>query len=568
MTLFSSFFKLLLFSVLFNGILTVFSDEIVPVAERGQVVINEFVPFSSSSGDQPSLLELYSLWALGPLDVSGYILQFIPGEDADGRQGRFFTLPEGSVIAPHGLLAFSVPAELVPADGGRLLFLTPAAEIDDCHEHQLDQLTFAPHADAMVGMAYARCPDGSLWLEAVTPSAGLSNDPSLCDGTLASSSSSPSLGDDSTTLAPTWKQGNFEIHMFDMGQADSALVIFPSGYTLLIDAGEAGNWNSMAGAKGIAAKLVQILGHKKLDAAVVSHQHLDHLGYVLYGGFYGLLEREGVSIGKLVDRDAGVWEDRNKDGKCDENTEIVWRNAGTVSGTSRKWICYATNSSSRMYAIRETAQLCSTAQIRPPDQDAFVKIVTVDAIGATLKDGKTRINQDLTHLAVPPSENDYSVGLLIGMGSFRFATFGDLDGEYATSSYGYTYNHIEAVVAPRVGPVDVYRVNHHGSGHSSSTALVNTMKPRVSLFSCGVGNSYGHPVQEVLDRLAPFGDIFLTSDCDTTRRYPNGSVRANGNLVLRSTDRGKTYTVFDDASANNYKSYTSTNKQPAQPPCP
>ena len=93
------------------------------------------------------------------------------------------------------------------------------------------------------------------------------------------------------------------------------------------------------------------------------------------------------------------------------------------------------------------------------------------------------------------------------------------------------------------------------------------MKPKVSIFSCGIGNSYGHPEQKILDRLAPFGDLFLTSDCDTTRKYPNGSIRANGNIVLRSTDNGKTYTVFDDASLTNSRTYTATAKSGSLP-CP
>lgn len=539
----------------------VVADEI-PVAEKGQVVINEFLPFGVDGGEEP-FVELYATWPYSAVDLSGYYLQFIPGEDADGRQGRYTVLPAGSVIEPSGFLKVVVSSDLVPSDGGRLLLLNPAAEIDDCHDQSLDQLTFSPMTDLQRGFAYARCPDGLLWLEEpVQPSAGLSNAVAADQVCLQTGAVS------ALAASPSWKAGNFEIHVFDMGQADSALIIFPSGYTVLMDAGEASSWNSMAGAKGVAAKLQQILGKKSVDVGVISHLHLDHLGYVQYGGFYGLLEKEGVSFGKIIDRDAGVWVDSNKDGLCDENNEIVWHNAGTTSGTARKWLCYATNPSSSMYKIRQVGQLCSTSQIKPPDNGAFVKIVTIDAIGAYLKDGTTKISQDLTKLQVPPSENDYSVGLLIGMGNFRYATFGDLDGEYATSSYGYTYNHIEAVVAPRVGTVDVYRVNHHGSGHSSSTTLVNTMKPQVSLFSCGTGNSYGHPEQKILDRLSAYGDIFLTSDCDTTRNYPKGSLRANGNLVLRSTDRGSTFTIFDDASSQVSRSYTSSIKQPSQPPCP
>ena len=131
---------------------------------------------------------------------------------------------------------------------------------------------------------------------------------------------------------------------------------------------------------------------------------------------------------------------------------------------------------------------------------------------------------------------------------------GDLDGDYDESSYGYTYNDIESVVAPRIGEIDVYHVNHHGSSHSSSQTLLESMKPTVSLISCGADNSYGHPDQDVLSNLLEYGNVFLTSDCDTTRNYGTaerfvGSVavsfthcsRLNKDIVLYSTNGNDYY---------------------------
>src|SRR5574341_464797 len=44
----------------------------------------------------------------------------------------------------------------------------------------------------------------------------------------------------------TWQPGAFEIHIFDVEQGDSQLIIFPSGYTILIDVAEP-SWNSHRG---------------------------------------------------------------------------------------------------------------------------------------------------------------------------------------------------------------------------------------------------------------------------------------------------------------------------------
>jgi len=292
----------------------------------------------------------------------------------------------------------------------------------------------------------------------------------------------------------------------------------------------------------VADRIREITGGSRIDVGVISHLHLDHMGYSGYGGFWHLIEEENIVFGKIIDRDAGSWVDSNGDKVCNPDTEINWNNVGTFSGTATNWLCYATNpANKKIYNIREIAQLCSTTQINPPDQDSFVQIITVDGIGAYMKDGKTPITGDYSAWSVPPSENDFSVGLLVGFGDLRYVTMGDLDGDYAESSYGYTYNNIEATVAPRVGKVDVYHVNHHGSGHSSSSTLLSTLRPTVSLISCGVDNSYGHPEQEVLDRLLDYGSVFLTSDCDTSRDYYSAQ-RLNKDIRLSSSD-GKAFSV-------------------------
>ena len=69
---------------------------------------------------------------------------------------------------------------------------------------------------------------------------------------------------------------------------------------------------------------------------------------------------------------------------------------------------------------------------------------------------------------------------------------------------------------------DVYLVGHHGSSSSSSELLLDAVRPKYAVISCGTGNDYGHPTQEVLDRLwdkdvSVFrtdeqGNIIMTSD--------------------------------------------------------
>ncbi len=51
-------------------------------------------------------------------------------------------------------------------------------------------------------------------------------------------------------------------------------------------------------------------------------------------------------------------------------------------------------------------------------------------------------------------------------------------------------------------PATLLKLGHHGSRTSSSLAYLQAVHPQYAIISAGLHNSYGHPHQEVLDRLA------------------------------------------------------------------
>lgn len=61
---------------------------------------------------------------------------------------------------------------------------------------------------------------------------------------------------------------------------------------------------------------------------------------------------------------------------------------------------------------------------------------------------------------------------------------------------------------------DVLKVGHHGSKTSTSEVLLAAVQPRLAVISAGRKNRYGHPTQEVLDRLHRFGIHTLRTDRD------------------------------------------------------
>jgi competence protein ComEC len=61
---------------------------------------------------------------------------------------------------------------------------------------------------------------------------------------------------------------------------------------------------------------------------------------------------------------------------------------------------------------------------------------------------------------------------------------------------------------------DILKVGHHGSKTSTSEEFLKAVSPDTAVISVGKKNRYGHPKQEVLDRLAAFGSRVFRTDLD------------------------------------------------------
>jgi len=77
-----------------------------------------------------------------------------------------------------------------------------------------------------------------------------------------------------------------------------------------------------------------------------------------------------------------------------------------------------------------------------------------------------------------------------------------------------------------ISDVDILKVGHQGSKTSSSQKLLNIAKPEYSVVPVGK-NSYGHPNQDVLSRLASIGSQIFRTDRDGTIKFEIDSL---GNL--------------------------------------
>lgn len=389
----------------------------------------------------------------------------------------------------------------------------------------------------------------------------------------------------------TWTPGELNVYWFDVEQGDSQLIVGPTGKTLLVDLGERA-WNSSGTgtmATRVANEIKAICGTGSnpvaLDHVLVSHHHLDHIGYAhvpedgassIGNGLWQLLAPVaqgglGFTVGSLLDRDGGTWTDANGNNQCEVGTasapapEVDWHNVGTTSQTARRFICWLygpAGQADRAHIAGKVTPLTNTGSWPTIDlgTGAVGTVVNANGKGTMQADGVTPVSGDHSAAAVPPSENDYSTAVKVTFGSYKYATAGDSDGEYATSGNGYTYNDIEAGLPAKFGNLnfDTVRANHHGSGHSSSNAYVTALDPESSVVSCGA-NSYGHPANRALDAFQAAGsDVFLTNNpCDTTDTTGNpidysGTLNTNGTVKLTTTGGGTGYTVTYDSGSKTY----------------
>jgi competence protein ComEC len=70
----------------------------------------------------------------------------------------------------------------------------------------------------------------------------------------------------------------------------------------------------------------------------------------------------------------------------------------------------------------------------------------------------------------------------------------------------------ERRIAPELGPVNLLKVAHHGSATSSIVDLLARIHPQFAVISGGQFNHYGHPKQEILQRLRQSGACTFRTD--------------------------------------------------------
>ncbi|MDQ1559096.1 MAG: competence protein ComEC [Pyrinomonadaceae bacterium] len=252
--------------------------------------------------------------------------------------------------------------------------------------------------------------------------------------------------------------GRLRLDLLDVGQGDAALLTFPNGATLLVDAGGRANFGARAGeveddaaattaarferdARGIGEAVVSEYlwwrGRAQVDYILATHAHADHMS-----GLNDIAHNFKVRAALFGRADAG-------------GAEFA-RLAGTLRGE------------------RVPVELVGRG-----DRLKF-GAATVDVLWPP------RAGEETGAL----SENNDSLVLRVRYGSRAFLLTGDIERDAEAA----------LVAAGDLLHSDVVKVAHHGSRTSSTESFVKAVCPSVAVVSVGLASPFGHPDNNVLER--------------------------------------------------------------------
>ena len=242
---------------------------------------------------------------------------------------------------------------------------------------------------------------------------------------------------------PAKQPQGLEITALDVGQGDG-FILRNQGLVMSVDGGSTSDQRL---GENVLVPYLESQGIGHIDLALITHCDADH-----YSGIQYLLEEEPkISIGELLLPRVAV-----QDARYD--------------------------------ALRDAAA-ARDVQIRYFGQGDSIALGEVEILGY-YPAGTAKLE----------AANDHSIGMLLHAPDFQMLFTGDMDEACEQQM-------LAALWEANAGypKIDVLKAGHHGSHTSSSEALLAALRPDYAILSYGVGNDYGHPHAETLERLERYG---------------------------------------------------------------
>ncbi|MEJ7619067.1 MAG: ComEC/Rec2 family competence protein [Pyrinomonadaceae bacterium] len=249
-------------------------------------------------------------------------------------------------------------------------------------------------------------------------------------------------------LVPPPGGGELQVRVLDVGQGDAILVRTPSGKIVLVDAG-------VPGSGRVVLDALRRLGAPQVDLLVATHAHADHIGGA----------DEVIRAIKVL---------RVLDSTVPNATKNYEDFLSAIDETQAQYVGAAPG---QTFDLGDGAVISVLAPIQP--------LFTKDQ----LRSGGNEPNAN-------------SVVTRIDYGKFSMLLTGDAEAQTEERMMGKGAN----VTA------DVLKVGHHGSRYASSEEFLRRGRFKAAIISASADNRYGHPNQEVLDRLRVAGVQLYRTD--------------------------------------------------------
>ena len=346
-----------------------------------------------------------------------------------------------------------------------------------------------------------------------------------------------------------------EIHVFNIGQADSMLVIGPAPErrTLLVDLGEPTGGSKLppnlgSSARHVLRRLETLTGRTQVDYFVLTHYHSDHAGY-------GAGRQQGWGTGVIQ-----LLSDFSLPFSVGEFIHVGERGAEFMDREETRGVYKTIRERMPIWIDRGRVGASSPPRFGT-DQIRLGPDVTVDvlAFAGTVPDGESAFSRavgaGVDYSRTPGNENDLSIALEISAGDFELFTAGDLNGTddpqnhplYVLRKFGEVYTNIEHHMVDYwrdhgiETDVEVYRANHHGSHYSSTAKLLDALDPEFILYSTGA--DHGHPSNSVVRRGAGTARQLATTWVEDYPTFRDSRGERVGEITIVVAPDGKTYTI-------------------------
>ena len=283
---------------------------------------------------------------------------------------------------------------------------------------------------------------------------------------------------------------DLQIHFLELGNkyTGDCTLIKTGNVEVLIDAGSR---------KGSAATIVpyvqQYCTDGVLEYVIATHAHQDHIA-----GFVGTASVDGV-LESFV---------------CE--TIIDYPLANTTSAIRAEYESLR-DAEVEAGATHYTALECWKEQNGAKKSYALAEGITLNVLYQKFYEETTG------------DENDYSVCVLLSQGSNHYLFTGDLEHEGEES----------LVASNNLPECKLFKGGHHGSPTSSTTALLEEIKPEIVCVCCCCGSdeytdnvANMFPSQAFIDRVAPYTEkVYVTTIVSDNA---DGFEPLNGNIVVSS----------------------------------